>query len=50
MKLIEGITSKTATNQNGHDQNGHKSDQNGHSESPKQPQNKNGQIKNEVEM
>jgi len=35
-----GITSKTATNQNGHSQNGHKLDQNGHTKHPKRPQTK----------
>jgi len=39
------ITSKTATNQNGHGQNGHKSDQNGHSESPKWPHTKTAKTK-----
>ena len=37
---IGRITSKTATNQNGHSQNGHKLDQNGHTEHPKRPQTK----------
>jgi len=40
-----GITSKTAKNQNGYDENGHKSDQNGHSESPKRPHTNTAQTK-----